>query len=53
MAPEDLKRKLPLVGVASFRSEKDRPSPCDHGDEETDNSEDDPYVRSSSYIFNA
>jgi serine/threonine protein kinase len=37
----DSKSKLPLVGVSSFRSEKDQSTPSDLGEEGTDNSEDD------------
>uniref|UniRef100_A0A1J3K2J1 non-specific serine/threonine protein kinase n=1 Tax=Noccaea caerulescens TaxID=107243 RepID=A0A1J3K2J1_NOCCA len=39
MSKTDSKSKL--VGVASFRSEKDQSSPSHHGEEGTDNSEDD------------
>ncbi|CAN8269387.1 unnamed protein product [Cochlearia groenlandica] len=41
MSKTDSKSKLPLVGVTSFRSEKDQSSPSDLGEEGTYNSEDD------------
>ncbi|XP_010419004.1 PREDICTED: MAP3K epsilon protein kinase 1-like [Camelina sativa] len=41
MSETDSKSKLPLVGVASFRSEKDQPTPSDLGEDGTNNSDDD------------
>ncbi|XP_020886128.1 MAP3K epsilon protein kinase 1 isoform X3 [Arabidopsis lyrata subsp. lyrata] len=41
MSKSDSKSKLPLLGVSSFRSEKDQSTPSDLGEEGTDNSEDD------------
>ncbi|EOA29733.1 hypothetical protein CARUB_v10012820mg [Capsella rubella] len=41
MSKTDSKSKLPLVGVASFRSEKDQSTHSDLGEDGTDNSDDD------------
>ncbi|KFK38702.1 hypothetical protein AALP_AA3G148800 [Arabis alpina] len=41
MSKTNSKSKLPLVGVGSFRSEKDQSSPSDLGEVGTDNSDDD------------